>query len=151
MPRTIKKYSNRRLYDTTASQHVTLQDLRKLIAAGEDIAVVDDTTGDDITRNILLQILADQEQGGRPILSTEMLMQIIRFYGNPMQGMMTQYLEQSVASFLQQSRQWQQQFQDALAKNPLTVMQDITGHSLETWSEFQKQVLNTMLPKKGRN
>ena len=86
MPRTIKKYANRRLYDTTASRHVTLQDILKLVASGEEITVVDDTSGDDITRNILLQILAEQEQGGRPILSTEMLMQIIRFYGNPMQG-----------------------------------------------------------------
>lgn len=145
MLRTIKKYSNRRLYDTTASQHVTLQDIRELVANGEEIAVVDDTSGEDITRHVLLQILAEQEQGGQPILSTEMLMQIIRFYGNPMQGLMTQFLDQSVASFTQQQQQWQQQFQDAMSKTPMGVMQSIADRNIEAWSDFQKQMLDAMM------
>ena len=90
MPRTIKKYANRRLYDTQASQHVTLEGIRALVAGGEDIVVIDDTTDEDITRNILLQVVSEQEQGGRPILSTEMLKYLIRFYGNPMQDFLTQ-------------------------------------------------------------
>ena len=85
MPRTIKKYANRRLYDTEASRHVTLDGIRQLVAGGEDVMVIDDTSGQDITRSILLQVISEQEQGGRPILSAEMLKQIIRFYGNPMQ------------------------------------------------------------------
>lgn len=145
MPRTIKKYANRRLYDTTASQHVTLQDIRELVANGEEIAVVDDTSGEDITRHVLLQILAEQEQGGQPILSTEMLMQIIRFYGNPMQGLMTQFLDQSVASFTQQQQQWQQQFQDAMSKTPMGVMQSMADRNIEAWSDFQKQMLDAMM------
>lgn len=145
MPRTIKKYANRRLYDTTASQHVTLHDIRELVAQGEDIAVVDDTSGEDITRNVLLQILAEQEQGGQPILSTQMLMQIIRFYGNPMQGLMTQFLDQSLASFTQQQQQWQQQFQDAMSRTPMGIMQAITDRNIEAWSDFQKQMLDAMM------
>lgn len=145
MPRTIKKYANRRLYDTAASQHVTLQDIRELVANGEEIAVVDDTSGEDITRHVLLQILAEQEQGGQPILSTEMLMQIIRFYGNPMQGLMTQFLDQSVASFTQQQQQWQQQFQDAMSKTPMGVMQSMADRNIEAWSDFQKQMLDAMM------
>ncbi len=145
MPRTIKKYANRRLYDTTASQHVTLQDIRELVANGEEIAVVDETSGEDITRNVLLQILAEQEQGGQPILSTEMLMQIIRFYGNPMQGLMTQFLDQSVASFTQQQQQWQQQFQDAMSRTPMGVMQSMADRNIEAWSNFQKQMLDAMM------
>lgn len=153
MPRTIKKYANRRLYDTTASQHVTLQDIRELVAKGEDIAVVDDTSGEDITRHVLLQILAEQEQGGRPILSTAMLMQIIRFYGNPMQGLMTQFLDQSLASFTQQQQQWQQQFQDAMSRTPMGVMQSMTDRNIEAWSDFQKQMLDAMMagPKKKQD
>mgnify|MGYP003400354821 CR=1 FL=1 len=88
MPRTIKKYANRRLYDTEASRHVTLDGIRQLVAGGEDVVVIDDTTGQDITRSILLQVIAEQEQGGRPILSAGMLRHIIRFYGNPMQEFM---------------------------------------------------------------
>lgn len=147
MARIIKKYANRRLYDTTASRHVTLHDICDLVANGEDIEVVDDTTGDDITRNILLQILAEQEQGGHPILSTDMLMQIIRFYGNPMQGLMTQLLDQSVASFTRQQKQWQKQLQDAVSQTPMGVMQSIADSNIEAWSDFQKQLLNAMIPK----
>ncbi len=145
MPRTIKKYANRRLYDTTASQHVTLQDIRELVAGGEDVKVVDDTSGEDITRNVLLQILAEQEQGGRPILSTDMLMQIIRFYGNPMQGLMTQFLDQSIASFTQQQQKMQQQFQEAMTRTPLGVMQAMADRNIEAWSDFQQQMLDAMM------
>lgn len=150
MPRTIKKYANRRLYDTTASRHVTLQDILKLVASGEEITVVDDTSGDDITRNILLQILAEQEQGGRPILSTEMLMQIIRFYGNPMQGLMTQFLDQSIASFTQQQQQWQKQIQDAVSQTPMGVMQSMADRNIEAWSDFQKRMLDAMIGGTGK-
>ena len=146
MPRTIKKYANRRLYDTTASRHVTLQDIRELVAGGEDIVVVDDTTGDDITRNILLQILAEQEQGGQPIISTEMLMQVIRFYGNPMQGMMTQFLDQSIASFLKQQQLWQKQFTEAMYETPMAAMQSIAKRNVDTWTDLQKQMLDAMMP-----
>jgi polyhydroxyalkanoate synthesis repressor PhaR len=100
MPRTVKKYANRRLYDTEASRHVTLDGIRQLVAGGEDVVVIDDTTGEDITRSILLQVIAEQEQGGRPILSVEMLRHIIRFYGNPLQELMGGYLERSLDVFM---------------------------------------------------
>lgn len=102
MPRTIKKYANRRLYDTHASRHVTLEGVRRLITEGEDIVVVDDTTGLDITRNILLQVIAEQEHGTQPILSAAMLRYLIRAYGRPEQGLMSQQLERTVATFIEQ-------------------------------------------------
>lgn len=80
----IKKYANRRLYDTTTSQHITLDGVRKLIIDGNDVEIVDDASGDDLTRALLLQIIADQEQGGRPMLDAGFLTRIIRLYGNPM-------------------------------------------------------------------
>ena len=98
-PRTIKKYANRRLYDASISRHVTLDDIRRLIVGGEKITVVEDKTGEDITRLILLQVIAEQEHGGQPILSTPLLESIIRCYGNAMEQSMARCLEQSVLHF----------------------------------------------------
>jgi polyhydroxyalkanoate synthesis repressor PhaR len=100
--RVIKKYSNRRLYDATASRHVTLNDLRTLIARGGRIRVVDDKSGDDITRDVLLQIVADQELTGRSLLTTAALESLIRCYGGSLQDALSRHLEQSVATFIDQ-------------------------------------------------
>lgn len=144
MPRTIKKYANRRLYDTHASKHVTLDGIRQLVVDGEDIAVVDDTSGQDITRSILLQVIAEQEQGGRPILSAGMLRHIIRFYGNPMQEFMAQYLESSVEAFLNQQKGMHDQFRDLLAKTPMATMQGMAARNLNVWADMQKAFLDAM-------
>lgn len=98
--RIIKKYANRRLYDPTLSRHVTLEDIRGLIVQGEKIRVVEDKTGEDITRLILLHVIAEQEQFGQPMLSTPLLESIIRLYGNSLQEFMARHLEQSVERFL---------------------------------------------------
>jgi polyhydroxyalkanoate synthesis repressor PhaR len=100
MPRTIKKYANRRLYDTTASRHVTLDGIRQLVAAGEDIRVVDDTNGNDLTRCVLLQVISEMEQGGHPLLPAALLRQIIRCHGQPGQDELAGHLERSIAAFL---------------------------------------------------
>ena len=148
MPRVIKKYANRRLYDTTASQHVTLDGVRKLIVDGEDVEVREDATGEDITRNVLLQIIADQEQGGRPVLSTEMLRHIIRFYGNPMQEFMGRYLEQSMQAMLRQQQNMQEQFQKAMMQGPGASLQDMTKQNVEVWQQMQKAFFDAMNPSK---
>ena len=102
--RVIKKYANRRLYDSTGSRHVTLEDIRKMIVGGEKVRIVDDKSGEDLTRAVLLQVIAEQEQFGTPVLSTELLEAIIRFYGNPVQEMLTRYMEHSVGALLRQQR-----------------------------------------------
>lgn len=144
MPRTIKKYANRRLYDTHASKHVTLDGIRQLVVDGEELVVIDDTTGQDITRSILLQVIAEQEQGGRPILSAGMLRHIIRFYGNPLQEFMAQYLENSVEAFLNQQKGMQDQFTDFLAKTPMATMQNMAAQNLGAWADMQKAFLDAM-------
>ena len=159
MPRTIKKYANRRLYDTQASRHVTLDGIRQLVASGEDVVVVDDTTGNDITRNILLQVIAEQEQGGRPILTADMLKQIIRFYGNPMQELMAGYLERSVQLFLSQQKTLQDQIQKTFGMGPMGMgpmgmtplggLQDLAAKNLEAWSQMQKTFLDMLAPRPG--
>ncbi len=98
--RLIKKYPNRRLYDTQTSTYVTLSDIKNLVMGNEVFKVVDAKTEEDLTRNILLQIILEEEAGGAPVFSSQMLSQIIRFYGNSMQGLMGKYLEKTMQSFV---------------------------------------------------
>ncbi|MBX2881633.1 MAG: polyhydroxyalkanoate synthesis repressor PhaR [Granulosicoccus sp.] len=135
----IKKYANRRLYDTEASKHVTLNDIRQMIVEGLDIQVIEDTTGDDITRPLLLQIIVDQEQvNGQPILSELLLAQLIRFYGNPMQGMMADYLQKSVSTFLSQQSSVQAQMQNMLSNTPIDTMREMMAQNMKTWDTMFK-------------
>jgi polyhydroxyalkanoate synthesis repressor PhaR len=149
MPRTIKKYANRRLYDTEASRHVTLDGIRQLVAGGEDVVVIDDTTGQDITRNILLQVISEQEQGGRPILSAEMLKHIIRFYGNPLQELMGGYLERSIEMFMNQQKTLQDQIQKTMGMTPFGTMQSLAQRNMEAWGQLQKSFLDMLTPRTG--
>src|SRR5262245_36228052 len=103
--RLIKKYANRRLYDASQSKHITLDDIRNLVVSGTRVKVIEDKTNEDITRLILLQVIADQEQFGRPILSTPLLESLIRFYGNSLQAFLSAYLEKSVETFMRQQDQ----------------------------------------------
>jgi polyhydroxyalkanoate synthesis repressor PhaR len=104
-PRILKKYPNRRLYDTHASSYITLADVKQMVLANEPFEVRDAKSGEDLTRSILLQIILEEETGGMPMFSTQMLAQIIRFYGDAMQGMMGNVLEKNLQTFVElQSR-----------------------------------------------
>ncbi len=146
--RVIKKYSNRRLYDATASRHVTLEDLRKLIVGGEKIKVVDDKSGEDLTRQILLQIIAEQEQFGTPVLSTELLEAIVRFYGNPVQEVFTRYIEQSLGGIMQQQRVMQDEMARAL-KSPMAPLAELARQNMELWAKMQASMLSSVTPPQG--
>jgi polyhydroxyalkanoate synthesis repressor PhaR len=98
-PRILKKYPNRRLYDTQVSSYITLTEVKAMVLQGLDFEVRDAKTGEDLTRSILLQIILEEETDGVPIFSTSMLSQIIRFYGHAMQGMMGSYLEKNLQTF----------------------------------------------------
>ncbi|MEO7245393.1 MAG: polyhydroxyalkanoate synthesis repressor PhaR [Rubrivivax sp.] len=97
--RTLKKYPNRRLYDTRTSSYITLADVKRMVLSAEDFEVRDAKSGDDLTRSILLQIILEEESGGVPMFSTAMLAQIIRFYGHSMQGAMGTMLERNLQAF----------------------------------------------------
>src|SRR3982750_4147254 len=97
--RILKKYPNRRLYDTETSSYITLADVKKMVLTGQPFVVRDAKSSDDLTRSILLQIILEEETGGVPMFSTQMLAQIIRFYGHAMQGMMGSYLEKNLQTF----------------------------------------------------
>ena len=137
----IKKYANRRLYDTTSSKHITLEGIHNLIVQGHDVTIIDDTSGDDISRSVLLQIIAEREQGGRPMLDTEFLTRILRAYGNPMQDMVGEYLSKSFDAFMKQQKRYQEQMRAAMAATPLATIQELTASNLEAWQAMQDAFL----------
>ena len=149
--RLIKKYANRRLYDASQSRHITLDDIRGLIVKGEKVRIVEDKTGHDITRHILLQVIAEQEQFGCPILSTTVLESIIRFYGNPMQGFLAGFLEKSVETFLHQQESVQAQISKIVAHTPLATMADLTRQNIDALAKMQESMLSAILPKREKS
>ena len=118
--RILKKYPNRRLYDTRASSYITLADVKKMVLDNEPFEVRDAKSGEELTRSILLQIILEEETGGVPMFSTQMLAQIIRFYGHAMQGMMGTYLEKNLQTFVDLQRRLAEQVQNALDPKAFT-------------------------------
>jgi polyhydroxyalkanoate synthesis repressor PhaR len=139
--RLIKKYPNRRLYDSAVSAYVTLDDVRKLVREGEPFRVVDNKTDEDITRSILLQVILEQEEQGMPIFSREILEQLIRTYGDAMQGFMTSYLEQSLQVFLRQQKLMEEQMASLIETGPMAVLGDLTRQNLKLWQTMQESFL----------
>ncbi|MGH1487470.1 MAG: polyhydroxyalkanoate synthesis repressor PhaR [Cellvibrionaceae bacterium] len=143
--RVIKKYANRRLYDTEDSKYVTLKDIKGIIALGHDVKIVDDTSGEDITRGLLLQIVSEQELGGRPILSKAVLKQLIRFYGHPMQDMMSGYIANSVTHFMSQLETMQSQMENLMEASPFANLQEFTAKNMQAMADMQRQFFNPMM------
>lgn len=135
--RIIKKYPNRRLYDTEISSYVTLEDIRQLVQDGESFEVQDAKTQQDLTRSVLLQIITEREEQGQPLLTTNMLSQLIRFYGDSLQGFMGSYLERSMQIFLEQQTQFRTQLNTLLGQSPWAVMTDLTERNLQLWQQLQ--------------
>src|SRR5215813_480021 len=121
-PRIIKKYPNRRLYDTETSTYITLAEVKELVLQYWDFQVQDAKTGEDLTRAILLQIILEEESGGVPMFSTDMLANIIRYYGHAMQGLMGSYLERSIIAFHEAQKRFQAQASSIYGELPKTLM-----------------------------
>jgi len=126
--RLIKKYPNRRLYDTRTSSYITLADVKELVLKHGQFQVVDAKTGEDLTRSILLQIILEEEAGGVPMFTSDLLSQLIRFYGNAMQGMVGNYLEKNMQTFVQVQKQLQEQSR--------TMFGDNTKVNKDLWAQF---------------
>lgn len=130
-PRILKKYPNRRLYDTLTSSYITLSDVKRMVLAAEDFEVRDAKTGEDLTRSILLQIILDEESGGVPMFSTPMLAQMIRFYGHDLQGAMGGMLERNLQAFTDMQKQ--------LVGGQAPVVQNlVTAYMDQTRAMFEK-------------
>lgn len=128
--RVLKKYPNRRLYDSRTSSYITLADVKQMVLDAEGFKVVDAKTGEDLTRSILLQIILEEESGGVPMFSTRMLENIIRFYGHAMQGLMGSYLEKNLLTFID--------LQGKLAEQSAGLY-DNKAFSPELWTQFMNQ------------
>ena len=148
-PRVIKKYPNRRLYDTVESRYITLADIRRLVMDKVDFVVIDKKSQDDITRSILLQVIAEQEHVGEPLMSQDFLAQVIRSYGGAMQSFVGSYLEQSLKLLMTQQQQIRDRMRSMVGIDPTGSVTSLAERNFAQWKALQDQMLAAML--RGRD
>jgi polyhydroxyalkanoate synthesis repressor PhaR len=135
----IKKYANRRLYNTATSAYVTLEDLAKMVRDGTDFVVFDAKTNDDLTRQILTQIIFEEESRGEALLPVQFLRQLIGFYGGQMQGVLPSYLEMSLDSFSRQQEQMRGQFSKAFGAAPgAAILDEAVKRNMSLFTDAMK-------------
>jgi polyhydroxyalkanoate synthesis repressor PhaR len=149
-PRVIKKYPNRRLYDTVESRYITLADIRRLVIEKIDFVVIDKKTQEDITRTILLQVISEQEHRGDPLMSQDFLSQIIRSYGGAMQGVVGSYLEQSLKLFNTQQQQIRDRVKSMVGVDPLETVAGIAQKNYQRWRSVQDEIFRTLMNAAGK-
>lgn len=148
-PTVIKKYANRRLYDTGRSSYVTLDDLCTMVKEGRDFVVYDAKTGEDLTRSVLTQIIVDQEgKEGQNLLPIPFLRQLISFYGDSMQGMLPNYLEQTLAAFAKNQERFQEMFPVANFEDIARQNMAMFESAMKAWNPF---MAGTTKPQKDKD
>ena len=136
---TIKKYPNRRLYDTAQSQYVNMDYIKALVKARTEFNVVDSKSGEDVTKTILLQIISESETNEQQsILTNKLLMQLIRFYDSDMQVFLREYLEQSLVNFMEQQDQLQGMMRNMVDTSPLGLFSKMMEQNLDVWTKSQR-------------
>jgi polyhydroxyalkanoate synthesis repressor PhaR len=148
--RVIKKYPNRRLYDTAESRYITLADVRRLVVERVDFVVIDKKTQQDITRNILLQVIAEQEHDGEPVMSRDFLSQLIRSYGGAMHGVLGSYLEQSARLFAHQQREIRERVKGVVGVDPVDSVTQLAQKNFERWRSVQDEIFGKLFGAAGR-
>jgi polyhydroxyalkanoate synthesis repressor PhaR len=148
-PRVIKKYPNRRLYDTVESRYITLGDIRRLVLDKVDFLVVDKKSQEDITRSILLQVISEQEHTGEPMMSQDFLAQVIRAYGGTMQNMVGDYLEQSLKLFMAQQAQLRDRVRSMVGIDPMSTMTSLAHDNFQRWRQMQEAFFQSMVSASG--
>lgn len=159
--RIIKKYPNRRLYDTDISRYITLEEIRQLVLENVKFRVEDKRTHEDITRSILLQVIAEQEEGGgTPIFTTDLLLFIIRYYGDPMQNSISRYLELSMQLFVERQSHFTEQLRNMLgqAQQPLQILKELADRQMPIWKSVRRDFIRNLStrtkvlkPRRGEN
>jgi polyhydroxyalkanoate synthesis repressor PhaR len=149
-PRVIKKYPNRRLYDTVESRYITLADVRRLVLERIDFLVIDKKTSEDITRAILLQVIADHEHGGEAVMSSDFLSQVIRSYGGAMQGLLGSYLEQSLKLFATQQQSLRDRFKTVAGGDLMEAVTTVAQKNYQRWRSVQEEIFRTLMSASGR-
>ena len=149
--RIIKKYPNRRLYDTDSSQYTTLDEIKHLVLKQVKFKVVEASTEEDVTNYILLQIINENEAGRTPIFTTEILQNIIRFYGNPLQNMMSDFLENCFSTVTEQKMDFGNYFQNMTGNsNPFNKLVDIAKQNFAIWQTTQNTTFTDSADKKSK-
>ncbi|MCP5268901.1 MAG: polyhydroxyalkanoate synthesis repressor PhaR [Zoogloeaceae bacterium] len=143
--RLIKKYPNRRLYDTKTSAYITLSDVKDLVLSFENFKVVDAKSGEDLTRSILLQIILEEETDGIPMFTPELLSQVIRFYGHAMQGMMGKFLENNIKSFVDFQSKMQEQSRGLYGSDNSQMQNDMWTQFLNFQGPAMQQMMSSYM------
>lgn len=143
-PRVVKKYPNRRLYDTVESRYITLADIRRLVMDKIDFVVIDKKSQEDITRSILLQVIAEQEHAGEPLMSQDFLSQVIRSYGGATQRLVGSYLEQSLKLLSSQQQQMREHMRGVFGNDAYDNIATLTQQNIERWRSVQDDIFKVM-------
>jgi polyhydroxyalkanoate synthesis repressor PhaR len=143
--RVIKKYPNRRLYDTVESRYITLADVRRLVVERVDFVVVDKKSQQDISRSILLQVIAEQEHSGEPLMSRDFLSHVIRSYGSALHGMLGSYLEQSLKLFATQQQQLRDRVKGVVGADPVDSITGLAQKNYQRWRSVQDEIFRTLM------
>jgi polyhydroxyalkanoate synthesis repressor PhaR len=142
--RVVKKYPNRRLYDTVESRYITLADIRRLVMERIDFVVIDKKSQEDITRAILLQVISEQEHAGEPLMSQDFLSQVIRSYGGAMQCLVGSYLEQSLKLLSGQQQQMREHMRGVFGNDAYDSIATLTQQNIERWRSVQDDIFKVM-------
>nr|VFK51374.1 MAG: polyhydroxyalkanoate synthesis repressor PhaR [Candidatus Kentron sp. TC] len=139
-PRILKKYPNRRLYDTSLSKYITLADVRNLVLENEEFLVRDARNDQDITHSILLQIIVEQEaeEKEQPLFTTSVLQQMIRLYGDSLQGVLAKYLDRNIELIVRQQQRFRQQMHNVVVRDPVNFLCELTEQNLSLWEEMRE-------------
>ncbi len=149
-PRVIRKYPNRRLYDTVESRYVTLADVRRLVVERVDFVVLDRKTQQDITRSILLQVIAEQEGAGEALMSRDFLSQVIRSYGSGLQDFVGRYLDESIQLFAREQRDLRDKLKNVVGIDPLETVTSVAQKNYQRWKSLQEEVFSRLPGPWGR-
>ena len=150
-PRIIRKYPNRRLYDTVESRYVTLADIRRLVVERIDFVVLDRKSQQDITRSILLQVIAEQEGGTESLMSRDFLSQVIRSYGSGLQDFVGKYLDESLQLFSREQRELRDRFKSVVGIDPLETVTNVAQKNYQRWKSLQEEVFSRITRPFGRD
>lgn len=146
--RIIKKYTNRRLYDTSVSRYITLNDIKDLVLSYVDFKVIDAKSNDDLTRLTLMQIISEEENLQEPIMTTQILKEFVRFYGDSMQAMMSRFLEHSIDQFMQKKASLKSPLTTIVGNHSASSMQNVAQQSIDSWKDKAANLQNTTLASK---
>jgi polyhydroxyalkanoate synthesis repressor PhaR len=150
-PRVIRKYPNRRLYDTVESRYVTLADIRRLVVERIDFVVLDRKSQRDITRSILLQVIAEQEGAGESLMSRDFLSQVIRTYGSGLHDFVGRYLDESIQQFAREQRELRERFKDVVGLDPVETVTAVAQKNYQRWKVLQEEVFSRLPGPWGRD